>query len=142
MLAENIKRELSQKFAAELQGPVTLLLFTSELASESCSDTRLMLRDLSELSDKIALRVHNFLLDKEEVSRYGVDKIPAIVLLGADEKDYGILFYGLPDGYEFGSLIAGIIEVSQTKTQFSEDARQKIVAIDVPLHIQVFVTPT
>jgi alkyl hydroperoxide reductase subunit AhpF len=142
MLAENILKELSQKFSSELQGPVTLVLFTSELASESCGDTRLMLHDLSELSDKIALRVHNFVLDKEEVARYGVDKIPAIVPLGTDDKDYGIRFYGLPGGYEFSSLIAAIIEVSQAKTQFSEEAQRKIENIDVPLHIQVFVTPT
>jgi len=142
MLVESLKRELKQKLGTEMEGEVTLLLFTSELASETCSDTRLMLRDVAELSDKINLRVQNFVLDKEEVERYRIDKIPAIAILGEEDKDYGIRFYGLPGGYEFGSLVAAIIQVSQGKTHFTEEAQQKLETIDTPLHIQVFVTPT
>src|SRR5262245_49780931 len=122
MLAENIKKELTQKFSNELQGPVTFVLFMLKMAPESCSDTMLMLRDLTELSDKLTLRIHHFFLDKKEVAHYGVDKVPAIVLLGADDKDYGIRFFGMPGGYEFSSLISSIIAVSQAKTQFSEEA--------------------
>jgi alkyl hydroperoxide reductase subunit AhpF len=142
MLAENIKKELKQKFDDELESPVTLVFFTSELASETCSDTKLILRDITELTDKIALKTSNFFLDKAEAAQYGVDKIPAVVILGDNDKDYGIRFFGLPGGYEFGSLIAAILQISKIKTQFSEEAQQKIEAIDVPLHIQVFVTPT
>src|SRR5438876_4079562 len=123
MLAENIKKELAQKFVDELKNDVTLLLFASELASESSSDTRLLLRDVAELSDKIDLKVHNFLLDKEEVEHYGIDKIPAIAVLGPGQKDYGIRFYGMPGGYEFGSLIATIIQVSQGKALFTQEAK-------------------
>jgi alkyl hydroperoxide reductase subunit AhpF len=142
MLVERLKSEISKKFAAELQGPVTLLLFTSELASETCSDTKLLLRDITELTDKVDLKIHNFVLDKDEVAKFGIDKIPAIIVLGEQERDYGIRFFGLPGGYELASLISSIIQVSQDKTLFSDETKQKIEAITSPLHLQVFVTPT
>lgn len=142
MLPENIKRDLKQKFTDELKGPVTILFFTSELAGESCADTRLLLRDITELTDKIELKTLNHVLDKAEAERYGITRIPALVPLSADGSDHGIRFFGMPGGYEFSSFIDALIRVSTGQTALSEQTRQRLAAIDVPIHIQVFVTPT
>jgi len=47
-------------------------------------------------------------LIKDDAVKYGVDKIPATVLLDENGKDYGIKFFGIPSGYEFASLLEDI----------------------------------
>ncbi|RMG27296.1 MAG: glutaredoxin, partial [Methanobacteriota archaeon] len=81
-----------------------------------------------------------FVNDKEVAEKYGIDKIPATIIMG--DKDYGIRFYGIPSGYEFSTLLEDIIMVSHRDSGLSPKTREKIAAIDTPLHFQVFVTPT
>ena len=54
----------------------------------------------------------------------------------------GVRFIGLPGGYEFSTLLADIIDVSKGRTDLSPAARVAVQAIQTPVHIQVFVTPT
>src|SRR3972149_3887475 len=94
----------------DLENPVKLITFTQELECPTCRETGQLLRELSELSEKLSLEVYNFQLDTAQVTRYKIDKIPATVVAGA--KDYGIRFYGLPSGYEFATLLEDILLVS------------------------------
>jgi glutaredoxin-like protein len=92
------------------------------------------------LNDKILAEVHDFVADTELAKQFGVDKVPAMVILG--QKDYGIRLYGLPYGYEFQTLMSALGAVSQGKTDLSEETKTKLHALNVPVHIQVFVTLT
>ncbi|MEM4377169.1 MAG: thioredoxin family protein [Candidatus Nitrosocaldaceae archaeon] len=87
-----------------------------------------------------SLEVYDFVNDSNKAKELKIDKIPAIALIG--EKDYGIRFYGIPSGYEFGSLIDDIIDVSKGESRLSKSSKEKIRAVTSPLHIQVFVTLT
>jgi alkyl hydroperoxide reductase subunit AhpF len=58
------------------------------------------------------------------------------------EKDYGIRFYGIPSGYEFSSLIEGIVAVGGRQPNLSKKTLSEIQGLNQPVHIQVFVTPT
>lgn len=69
-----------------------------------------------------------------------MDKVPAIVVM--DERDYGIRFYGIPAGYEFGFLINAVISVSKGESLLSEASKAKLEGLSKPVHVQVFVTPT
>jgi glutaredoxin-like protein len=71
-----------------------------------------------------------------------VDKVPAIVLLGEHDKDYGIRFFGIPSGYEFSNLLADIIDVSSGKSDLAQELANKVAAVSSPVEIKVFVTPT
>jgi hypothetical protein len=51
------------------------------------------------LSEKIELKVYDFVSDGEQAKSYRIERIPATAVTG--EKDYGIRFYGLTAGYEF-----------------------------------------
>jgi glutaredoxin-like protein len=84
--------------------------------------------------------VKNFVTDKTLADQYGVDKIPATVVLGA--KDYGIRYYGIPSGYEFTSLIEDVVAVYTGDAGLSDETLEALAAITEPVHIQVFVTPT
>jgi alkyl hydroperoxide reductase subunit AhpF len=84
--------------------------------------------------------VYNFVTDKEAVRKYSIDKIPATVVEG--EKDYGIRFFGIPTGYEFGTLIEDIIMASKGDSGLQPETREALSELGEPVHLQVFVTPT
>ncbi|MBZ5515954.1 MAG: glutaredoxin, partial [Acidobacteriia bacterium] len=82
----------------------------------------------------------NFLLDKERVAEYGVDKVPATIIRNG--KDYGIKFYGIPAGYEFSTLLDTILSVSKGDSGLEPESREKLAAVTQPIQLEVFVTPT
>lgn len=124
----------------DLTGEVKLILFTQEIECQYCRETRQILEEVSELSDKIKLEVYNFVTDKAIAEKYNVDKIPATVIEGT--KDFGIRYYGIPSGYEFSSLLEDIVDVSKGDSGLSEQSKALLKEINAPLRLQVFVTPT
>lgn len=139
LLSERDRQEIRMRLKG-MEGPVKLINFTQELECPTCRETRQLLREVVDLSDQLSLEVYNFQLDREPVARYQIDKIPATVIEGA--KDYGIRFYGLPSGYEFAVLLEDILAVSRGRSALSPAAIERLRAVEQPLHLQVFVTPT
>ena len=60
-----------------------------------------------------------------------MDKVPATVLL-AGEKDFGIRFYGLTAGYEFGSFLETIEMLSSGRSGLEPAVEQLARRISVP----------
>ncbi|GAB4369868.1 MAG: thioredoxin family protein [Calditrichia bacterium] len=131
-----------QDILSKLPRKVKLVYFTQELECQYCRETRQLLEELKALSNgNLELEVYNFINDKDQVEKYHIDKIPATVVM-AEDKDYGIRYYGIPSGYEFSSLLEDIQQVAKGDPEVSEDTRTKIAKITQPLRLQVFVTPT
>ena len=123
-----------------LQRPVTLVLFTSK-GCPSCADTRMLLDETAALSDKISVAGYDIEKDTDKAAEYEVEGLtPTIAVVG--DKDYHIRFYGIPAGYEFGTLIEDIIDVGRGETALSETTREELSHLVEPVHIQVFVTPS
>ena len=139
-LQDKDKKIIETQFREELVNPVRLVNFTQAMECQHCAETRQLAEEVAALSDKIELEVYNFAIDKEKVEEYGVDKIPAIAVVG--QKDYGVRFYGIPSGYEFSSLIEDIVDVSRGEVELLPATRETLAEIAEPLHFQVFVTPT
>lgn len=139
-LLQDKDREYIKNMFAGLEKEITLTYFTQEIECQYCADTRRLLEEVSALSDKINLKIYDFLRDKEIVDRYQIDKIPATVVEG--DQDYGIRFYGIPSGYEFSSLLEDIVSVSKGDSGLSEGSKALVKVIDKPLRLQVFITPT
>ena len=139
-LLQDKDREQVQQLFAGLSNPVKLVMFTQELDCEFCAQTRELVEEVASLSDTITAEVYNFALDKEKAKEYGVEKIPAVAVVG--DEDYGIRFYGIPSGYEFTSLLESIVDVSAQDSGLSETTSAFLAGLKDPLHIQVFVTPT
>ena len=138
-----IRDEDAAEIRQRLQGmvsPVKLLHFTQELNLELGAETLQLVKELATLSDKLSLQVLNFLLDKEEVTEYRVDKVPATIIRNG--KDYGLRFYGLPAGYEFPPLLDAILAISKGDSGLLGTSRSKLAQLTQPLHLEVFVTPT
>lgn len=140
MIPDEHREHIRNQLAENLEGPVRVVMFTQELECQFCAQTKLLITELAGLNDKIQAEVHDFVADAELANQYGVDKVPAIVVLG--EKDYGIRFYGLPYGYEFQTLMSALVVASKGKTDLSEQTKAQLRSVRVPVHIQVFVTLT
>ncbi len=134
-ITEHVKKDL-----ADLTGPVRLVMFTQEVACEYCAEARQLVEEIAALSDQVTAEVYNFVTDREQVNQFGVDKVPAIAVVGA--QDYGVRFYGLPSGYEFVSLLEAIKTVAAGQPQLEATTLDFLRGLTKPVHIQVFVTPT
>ena len=128
---------------ARIQHPVTLLLFTQTIgAPETALIARQVLDELASLNDLIRVEEVNFVLEKDRAAQYGIDHIPAIVLLSND-TDTRMRFLGAPAGYEFMSLIEAVILAGTDDSQLDPQSRELIAAnVNAPVDIHVFVTPT
>lgn len=133
-----------QALMADLAGPVRAVVFTQEFECQYCKETRQIVEEIAALSDQIAVEIYDFEADRDKAEAYGVDKIPAVVLLGADGVDYGVRYYGIPSGYEFSSLLHDLkaVAAGPEATPLSKETLAYLETLDVPLHLQVFVTPT
>lgn len=139
--AEHLRKE----FEEELVNPVKLVFFTQSFECQFCAETHQIVEEVAGLSDQVALEVYDFVEDKDVAEEYGVDKIPAILVLRSEDgedQDYGIRFYGIPSGYEFTSIVEDIMDVSKGDSGLQPRTREAIAQIDEPVHFQVFVTPT
>ena len=139
VLTEDVRSKVQEEFK-ELPGNVKLVVFTQEFECDNCHKNTSFAQEVATLSDQVSIEVNDFVLDKEAVEHYGVDKIPAIAVEG--EKDYGIRFYGVPAGYEFTSLIEAIKAVSAGESGLAARTKETLGELKDPLHLQVFVTPT
>lgn len=140
MIPDEHKEHLRMELNEKLEKPIKIIMFTQEVECQFCMQTRQLINELAALNDKIKVEIYDFLKDSEKAKEYGVDKVPAIVIVS--EKDYGIRFYGIPYGYELQTLLEGVINVSRGRTDVSEETRKKLREIKTPVHIQVFVTLT
>ena len=140
LISDEVVAQLKQEFAA-LKEPVRLAVFSQALADPESEQVRRLVEELGQVDPKIAVESYNFVLDKEKAEAMGIRRIPAIAILG-QEKDYGIRMYGLPSGYEFGSLVQAIVDVSSGDSGLSPETRSALKEVKTPVHLQVFSTPT
>ncbi|MBN1201803.1 MAG: thioredoxin family protein [Anaerolineae bacterium] len=127
---------------AAIQSPVKLRVFTQEYECAYCKETRQIAEEVAALSDQVAIEVHDFVDGSELAASLGVDKIPAIAVLGVGDMDYGIRFFGIPSGYEFTSLLEALLMVGTGSFELENNTLSFLDNLEQPLHLQVFVTPT
>ncbi len=125
---------------ADVKTPVTFKVFTQAFECQYCKETRELVEEVAELSDKVSVEVYDFEKDKALADSLGIDKVPGMAIVGA--KDYGIRMFGIPSGYEFGGLIESIKLVAEGDSGLAPDTRKQIARLTKPVKIQVFITPT
>jgi len=138
-IKDDLIPQIKNEFA-KLTGPVKLVFFTQEMECQFCRETRTLLEELKSLTDKFTLEVYDFILDKQKVEQYKIDKIPALVVEG--KKDYGIRFFGIPAGYEFSSLVEACIAASTGDSGLLPESRAALKTLTRPLQVKVFITLT
>jgi glutaredoxin-like protein len=140
LLPEDKKELLRNDFKTKMVDPVKIMMFTQETECRYCNETRRLAQEIGGLSDKITTEVYDFVKDAEKAKEYGIDKIPALAIIG--KKDYGVRIYGIPFGYELQTFIEAIVNVSKGTTDLSEKTKAILKDLKAPVHIKVFVTLT
>jgi alkyl hydroperoxide reductase subunit AhpF len=140
LIADEVAEQLRTEFQ-KLKDPVRLAVFSAALTDPESEQVKRLVEELAALEPRITAESYNFVLDTEKVAAMKIQRIPAIAILGAT-KDYGIRMYGLPSGYEFGSLVDAILDVSSGDSGLSAPTREALTAVERPVHLQVFSTPT
>ncbi len=146
MLDDNIKKQVQELFTA-MEHPVEILFFGSGDAERCayCEETKQLLGEVSALSDQLHLQVYDIEQDAGLAKQYKIDSTPSFVLAGREGEqvlDYGIRYKGIPAGHEFSSLVNDLVLVSKRDSNLSPETRQFLKALDQPVHLQVFVTPS
>jgi glutaredoxin-like protein len=148
LISPDDQATLKTLFAQELDQDVTITYFTQHESvlivpgqeCAYCRETRELLEEVVDLSDKLHLTVKDFVRDKQAAQDLLITRIPAFVLEGQSKGR--VRYFGIPAGYEFSSLVEDLIDVSKGQTNLNEKTREVLSQIDQQVHIQVFVTPT
>lgn len=140
LLSPADQQKLRDSFAT-MTRPVKLLFFTQTVGCETCLQTRQILDELPALTDRVSIEEVNLVLDADKAKQYGVDRAPAVAVL-ADGADTRIRFVGTPGGYEFVSLVQAVLLAGGRESSLTEEQRQRLEAVDKPVTMQVFTTPT
>jgi hypothetical protein len=164
LLSDENLNYLTSRFNEELNQPVTIEFYTlgsyhlsqeelpdidSEteiLEEEACRVTYQMLQELAEISNgKLQLEIRD--METPEgvaaalISGVAAGMLPALTLQGEGVKGKS-RYYGMPSGYEFGTLVENLITASSGKTELSRTTTAQLEALTDPVTITVFVTPT
>tara|TARA_B100001123_G_C15150955_1_gene963483 strand:- start:634 stop:1053 length:420 start_codon:yes stop_codon:yes gene_type:complete len=131
--------EIAARLAAVV-APVRLVVFTQTFGCDACYVAKQTADQIASLSELISVEEHNLVLDKDEVVKYQVDQVPAIVVVS--EEDVGIRYYGVPSGFEIESLVCAIEIVAGLSPAVSVSTQSLLHDLDQDLRISVFVTPT
>jgi len=97
------------------------------------AETERIVRGLAELSDRVSVRV------EEEPD--GFERYPAVGVM-PEGRDVGLRYYGLPWGYELGSLIGAVLEAGRLRPSLKPESLARLAELGRDLAIDVFVTPT
>jgi glutaredoxin-like protein len=144
LLNDDIIQQVQDAFG-QLEEPVHVLFFGRKSNCAYCDDTKNLVNEVTDLSDKLELTVYDLDEHADIAKKHNIDKAPGIVIAGKNGHgpvDYGIRYAGIPSGHEFGSLINDLIRVSGRDSGLSQETRVALAGLTEPVHLQVFVTPT
>jgi glutaredoxin-like protein len=143
LLDEKTRNDVTE-LLSDIDGDVKIVLFTQAFECQFCKETREIAEEIAALSEHISIEVLDLEADQDRAAAYNVDKIPAIVLLGEGDRDYGIRYFGIPSGYEFSSLLHDLkaVAAGPDALDLSKDTLATLKKLENDIHLQVFVTPT
>ena len=139
MYSPGAATDLQRRLAA-LSSPVRLVFFTQTFGCDTCLPARQAADRIAALSERVTVEEHNLVLDREQVAEYGVERAPALAVVGT--QDAGMRYYGIPDGYEIESLVDAIEIAAGGGPALSDETLDALDALDRDVHLRVFVTPT
>ncbi|HEX2912626.1 MAG TPA: hypothetical protein VH186_17585 [Chloroflexia bacterium] len=167
LIGEDDRQYLTERFNQDLEKDVTIEFFSygsyhtpeavaaaadietlndsDDVTSEACRVSKQIYDELAEINQHIKVVFHD--LDTPEgqqtAASAGVDAsmLPA-ALYQSDSLAGQSRFYGIPSGYEFGTLVENLIDLSKGRTNLSQKTQDSLANLDKPARVLVFVTPT
>lgn len=150
LLSADDQRNLKNRFRKELKQDVTINLFTVRSAGllvvpgrecPTCPQAQELVQEVTALSPKLHLELIDFYTQTEVAQARGVERVPCITLMVEGQPAPQLRFYGIPAGYEFTTLLEGIISLSREVSPLRVPTRKVLRKLDQDVRLQVFVTP-
>jgi len=132
---DQVKELLSQ-----LENDVTLYVFTKKDHCLLCNQVLELITLISDLNPKLHVQGCQCDLEDEMARVFRIERHPAVVIHGPSKRN--VRFFGIPSGFEFRSFIDSILDSSRGSTVLSPETRENLRNLNLPVHIEVFVTPT
>ena len=111
-------------------GPVATpvgLLTAGGRELDPCAETRTLVEDVASVSERVHLNV----VEHKRPGTY-----PSLTI------GPGLVYLGLPWGYELATLVHGIAAAGRSEPELSEESLTRLATLDRDVAIDVFVTPT
>ena len=141
LLNDQVKDQIKSHLK-QMVNPVTMVLFKQENSDTCmyCDVTESLLKEVSELNEKLSVEIKDLEKDADLALQYGVTLTPSFVMLNHEGNYTGVMFNGIPAGHEINSFLSGILGMSGTDAGFDEATLERIKNIQKPVDIKVFVT--
>ncbi len=128
---EEIFDTLEREVAVRLEvGPVetpVALLVAGGRELDACAETRALVEAVAGVSDRVRLEV----IERAEPGAY-----PALTI------GPGLVYLGLPWGYELATLVHGIAAAGRHDSSLQPATLERLAGVEEDVAIDVFVTPT
>jgi len=121
-----------------LKNDVKLIFFTRESDCAHCKEAKRLYENIASITHKIEFDFYNFAINQEKDREYQVLAVPTLAIIG--EKDYGIRYYGYPQGTEINNFLDYIIYVSSAKVTLKTDVAMKLVRSKKPIQLKIFIS--
>lgn len=129
---------VEEKFSA-LKNDVKLIYFTRESHCPHCHITGTLLERIASVTHKITFDTYNFAINQQKDEEYHIFTVPALAIIG--KHDYGIRYYGYPQGTELNDFLDDIIYVSRGENTLKAEVAKKLTWIINPTQLKIFISP-
>ncbi|MGM0219820.1 FAD-dependent oxidoreductase [Enterococcus sp. AZ126] len=117
------------------------LLQVMDSSEEKSLELNSFLTEFASLSDKILLETVQKGADSDVETKYGIDKLPSVVVLNDQGEYTGIKFSGIPSGHEVNSIVLAVYNVGSAGQPIEEPVVNKIKELPKK-KVQIFVSLT
>jgi glutaredoxin-like protein len=99
-----------------------------------------LLREVAELNDHLEV-VERSIVGDEEASGLGITRAPTTLFRRKGTTRSNMRFSGIPSGYEFSTLLETLLMLGSDELELTPTL-ESVKAIEQPISLQTFVTPT
>jgi glutaredoxin-like protein len=140
LLSDSDRSSLERRLSSSLRDDVTILVFVMEGVSASNNLVDLA-RTIASASPKIKVEVEKVVDGRNQrMKDLKIENVPVVVLVRGDFSR--IRYYGIPSGYEMPPLVDAIVELSNSATPLSPNAKSTLSTVRRKANIKVFVLTT
>jgi alkyl hydroperoxide reductase subunit AhpF len=135
-----LERERIHAGLRDLDGPVVLRYYTSDVDSWYSRSERALLETIAEASPRLTLEVHADRWDPAREAAVGIRRTPALAVAGS--RDTGVRYYGVPDGYELDVFLTLLRTVGGGPSPLTARSAERLARLERALHLEVLASPT
>ena len=141
VLDDKTKNEIKEMLKV-LENDVEIVFFEKDNC-QFCRPIDEIYTDLSKLNEHVKYSKYHIEKDKDKADEFKVDEAPITFIKGKNKGR--VVYYGIPSGYEFASLLEDLKMASSGDAKATDSMKQLAESLEksnTKLKLQVFVTPT